>query len=127
MGLRNLLMALGGAALLANATAAAETADEKALIIQLDEVHKRGLRLTLVGDVDGLKQQIPSLEGLLQVEDVALPCREAVRAKLAAARANIVFLQGADGDGGQQFLEVQKQDRLFHDYRRQCLGGRSEP
>ncbi|NJD04949.1 MAG: hypothetical protein FIA97_00430, partial [Methylococcaceae bacterium] len=57
MTYRNFL-ALAAVLIAAGNSAWAETADEKAVIIQLDEAHKRSLRLTLVGDVDGLKQQV---------------------------------------------------------------------
>lgn len=126
MTYRNFL-ALAAVLIAAGNSAWAETADEKAVIIQLDEAHKRSLRLTLVGDVDGLKQQVPAIENLLHVANLSSPCQEATRAKLAAAEANINFLESSDSDGQLYFHELQKQDRLFRDYRRQCLGGRMEP
>ena len=122
-----LLAAACAATIFASGPAPAETADEKALIIQLDEAHKRSLRLTLVGDLNGLKQQVPAIENLLHVANLSSPCQEATRAKLAAAQANINFLESSDTDGQLFFHELQKQDRLFRDYRRQCLGGRMEP
>jgi hypothetical protein len=124
---QRILVPLCAAAVMASSPACAETADEKALIIQLDEAHKRSLRLTLVGDVDGLKQQVPAIENLLLVANLSRPCQEATRAKLAAAQANISFLESNDSDGQLYFHELQKQDRLFHDYRRECLDGRMEP